>query len=85
MDKKEEEITAGEDLSKSHTYFFFGNIIHVTDKAFRIKVINRKGALTTVWVPRSRCKFETLLRRSNVEPYEMLEIRKYYAPNFFIK
>jgi hypothetical protein len=73
------------DLSNTHTLFFSANIIVETEKAFRIKVINRKGAQTTVWVPKSRCIVELCMRRTQEPPHDYVELKKYYAPNFFIK
>ncbi len=86
-DKCMEQIEAesGHTLQKTHTLFFEANIIAETEKALRIKVINRKGAQTTVWVPKSRCSFEICKRRAQAPPHDFIDLKKYYAPNFFIK
>lgn len=73
------------EMSKTHTIFFDANILVETEKAFRIKVINRKGAQTTVWIPKSRCCAEICMRRTQAPPHDYVEFKKYYAPNFFIK
>ena len=67
-------LKKGEDLSKTHTIFFPLAIQAATEKAFYIRVFNKKGGLCYVWVPISRIRFEPLEDKI-----------KYYAPNFFIK
>lgn len=70
------------DFSKTHTHFFAANILIETEKAFRIKVLNRKGAQTTVWIPKSRCCYQVI----TPDPKQPTVTRtKYYAPNFFVK
>lgn len=78
-----------EDLSKTHTYFFPPAILVETVKAFKIRAMNKKGAMCTCWVPKSKLKWEDKRVKSYLDPVGSdpngESIKKYYVPDFFVK
>jgi len=44
-------------LSKTHDFFYEQHIEARTDKAYKVRMQNRKGNLCVFWVPRSKLKF----------------------------
>lgn len=72
-------------VEKTHTLFFDSQIQHETEFAFLVKCVNNKGAQSTNWIPKSKIKFILVKRRTQKPPHDFVQIKKYYAPNFFIK
>ena len=70
-------------LHNTHTVFWESNIKGRTDKAFRIKVLNSKGAWTTVWVPKSKTLFTTIPDPNPGQQGKFLT--KYLIPKYFTK
>lgn len=79
---------------RTHTFFTDAHILGVTAKAFKIKVMNHKGAMSTNWVPKSKVVFtvtiDTLMHRViegrlQLNPRYGKEMNKYAIPKFFIR
>lgn len=74
-----EKITDENSVRDTHTFFFDSNIERETKLAFLVKCVNKKGAQSTNWIPKSKVKY--------VEMEHVVggQKKKYYVPNFFIK
>lgn len=72
-------------LDKTHTQFFNQHIKVETEFAFKVQVINNRGAFSSNWIPKSKIKFAVLKRKSQKPPHDMEEFKMYFAPNHFIR
>ncbi len=65
-------------LQKSHRYFWSTQIIHKTEKAFKVRMKNNRDAMQEFWLPKSRMYF-TILNDPN-PGMEGKTLTKFFIP-----